>query len=167
MLWRWLDYNDFFYTDYHDLTPTQAAIFEWQSGDNDTMIIRRYEQHFADPGLTFPRQPVAKVKFFKNYLLFGGIGRSLKRTEVPRFIKFCNSPANFTWSETTWTTTESECYCNLYNSDDKVVGKMYFCLNGCFMTDARPFCPSMKFGMLSTTGFLEIKTLFKDGKNWE
>ncbi|NVN94500.1 MAG: hypothetical protein HXX18_04355 [Bacteroidetes bacterium] len=93
--------------------------------------------------------------------------RTLKKDQINKFVKFCNDSANFDWNETTWGINESEYYFKLYNSDRKVIGKIYFMLIEQPMTKSIPFCPSMKFGGLSDTGFDWIIKLINNKNNWE
>jgi hypothetical protein len=168
MLWYWSDNKDYFQMNYNDIPEEQPAIFKWQEGDNAEKLKQRYRQHFFDTDLSFPRLKTAKVKLFRN-IPFVGIFtvRTLKPNFVDSLVNFCNDSANFDWGETTWAVEESEYYFRLYNYDDKIIGQLYLCLEDCFMTDARPFCPAMKFGMLSLKGFENITTLVDNKSNWE
>lgn len=166
-LWLWADTRDYFQADYKDLTHEQKEIFKWRSGNDSFDLTSVYRQHFADTEFIFPRQKVSKIKFFKNTPIIGFLtSKTLKSDQVGNFLKFCNDTTNFGWGETTWAESESEYYCRLYNAENKVVGKIYFCLNQCSMTSARPFSPTMKFGQLSTTGLDYIKQLLDNKDKW-
>ncbi|MCT4640521.1 MAG: hypothetical protein N4A72_22680 [Bacteroidales bacterium] len=167
-LWYWADDNDYFQTDYKDLTIDQKKIFKWQDGDTGESIMNRYRKHFADTAFYFPGNRVSKVKLFKNIPLVGVFtGRTLKKEHVNSFVEFCNDSVNFDWGETTWDITESEYYCKLYNSENDVVGKIYLCLYDCGMIKSRPFCPTMKFGGLSERGSVWIYNLIDNEDNWQ
>lgn len=167
-VWYWADNQDYFQGDYFELTEKQNIIFNWQDGDNGNKLITRYRKHFADTEFVFPRQKVTKIKLFKNIPIIGVFtGKTLKQNRVNTFLNFCNDTANFDWGETMWKISESEYYVRLYNSDNKVVGKIYFCLDDCGMTSARPFCPAMKFGGLSATGLDYINNLINSKDNWK
>lgn len=168
-LWYWTDDNDYFQTDYRELTTEQLNILEWQNGDSDETLKERYKTHFADTTYSFPRQKVSKIKIFKNIPLFGVFtGKTLKQTEIANFIDFCNDSTNFDWQETTWGYNECEYYIRLYNSNDKVVGKIYLLLDEHMpMTEAKPVSPSMKFGGLSTVGFKKITRMINERDDWK
>jgi len=168
-LWYWTDNNDYFQTDYRELTTGQSKIFEWKDGDSDQTLKDRFKTHFTDTTYYFPRQKVSKVKIFKNIPLFGVFtDKTLKKKEIANFIDFCNDSTNFDWGETTWGYYECQYYIRLYNSDNKVVGKIYLLLDGHMsLTEAKPLCPSMKFGQLSTIGFRKITRMINEKDNWE
>jgi len=168
-LWYWTDDNDYFQTDYRELTTEQLKEFEWQNGDSDKTLKDRYRTHFADTIYSFPGQKVSKIMIFKNIPLFGVFtGKTLKQTEIANFIDFCNDSTNFDWQETTWGYNECEYYIRLYNSNDKVVGKIYLLLDEHMpMTEAKPLSPSMKFGGLSTVGFRKISRIINEKDNWK
>jgi hypothetical protein len=167
-LWYWADSKDYFRTNYSNLAEKEELIFKWRDGDDGEKLMNRYRQHFNDTTFIFPRQSVRTIKCFKNIPMLGIFtSRTLKRELNVTFIKFCNDTASFDWRETTWSKRESEFYVLLYDSRDKVIGKIYFCLRDCGMTDARPLCPAMKFGGLSKTGRETIEKLFNDKSKWE
>ena len=166
--WYWADDQDYFQSNYNDLTEQQKEIFKWRSNIDNFDLPQVYRRHFFDNEFAFPRQQISKVKLFKNIPIvsvFTGI--TLKQNQVDSFLQFCNDTANFDWGETTWGLNEAEYFIRLYNSKDKVVGKIYFCLADCGHIHARPFSPSMKFGMLSTTGLEKINKLINDKDQWE
>jgi hypothetical protein len=166
--WYWADDHDYFKNNYTDLTEQQKEIFKWRSDIDDFDLPQVYRQHFADSEFIFPRQQVSKVKLFKNTPLISVFtGRTLKQNQIATFLVFCNDTANFDWGETTWGLSEAEYFIRLYNSKGQVVGKIYFCLADCGHIDARPFSPSMKFGMLSTAGLDKINKLINDKDQWE
>lgn len=166
--WYWADDQDYFQNNYNDLTEQQKEIFKWRSDIDNFDLTQVYKQHFADNEFTFPRQQVSKVKLFKNIPLVGVFsGKTLKQNQVDSFLQFCNDTANFDWGETTWGLYDAEYFIRLYNSNDQVVGKIHFCLTDCGNIYARPFSPSMKFGMLSTTGLVKINKLINNEDQWE
>lgn len=165
--WYWADDQDYFRSNYNDLTEKEKEIFKWSDSDNFDLY-QVYRQHFFDTEFIFPRQQVSKIKLFKNTpLLSIFTSKTLKQNQIDNFLTFCNDTANFDWGETTWGLNEAEYFIRLYNTKDQVVGKIYFCLADCGHIDARPFSPSMKFGMLSTVGLNKINKLIGDKDNWQ
>jgi hypothetical protein len=168
IFWYWADNQDYFRSYYNNLTEQQNSVFKWQDGDDGDKLMNRYRQHFTDKEFIFPRQKVTQVKLFKNIPILGVFtAKTLKQTKIDDFLLFCNDTTNFTWGETTWGVSESEYYFRLYRADNKVIGKIYICLDDCHMTSSKPFCPSMKFGGLSETGTGYINKLIKGKDNWE
>jgi len=166
-LWGWLEYNDFFWTDYRGLATREERIFEWNSEIGESGLKRVFSSHFNENYYAFPRQKVSKVKLFKNYLIGSTLtGRTLRTSKIDFLLKFCNDPLNFSWNETTWGLNESEYFFRFYNPSDEVVGKLYLCLDECGMTASNPFCPAMKFGGLSAMGLEKIKNFIADTSNW-
>lgn len=166
--WYWADDQDYFQSSYNDLTEQQKEVFKWRSDVDEFDLPQVYRQHCTDTEFVFPRQEVSKVKLFKNTPLVSVFtGKTLKQNQIDNFLKFCNHTANFDWGETTWGLSEAEYFIRLYNAENKVVGKIYFCLADCGHINARPFSPSMKFGMLSTTGLDKINQLINDNDQWE
>ena len=166
-IWFWLDTKDYFKAEYKDLTNEQKNIFTWNDNDNENTLQGKYRNHFTDNEFLFPRQKVSKVKIFENNLttrLF--TGKTLKKELTETFVSFCNDTTNFNWNETTWQTDESEYYFKLYNEKDKVIGKIYFCLDSCGMTSSRPFCPAMKFCGLTEKGLKQIRNIINEKANW-
>ncbi len=166
-LWGWLEYNDFFWTDYRALTAREQKTFEWNSETGEVGLIHVFSSHFRDEHYAFPRQKVSSVKLFRNYLIGSTLaGRTLKTNKIDSLIRFCNNPGNFNLGETTWGVNESEYLLRFYNSSGKVIGKLYLCLDQCGMTASNPFCPAMKFGGLSPMGLKKIKSFIADNGNW-
>lgn len=164
----WADEQDYFKSNYNDLTEQEKEIFKWREEPENFDLADVYRQHFTDSEFIFPRQQVTKVKLFKNIPVVGIFtGKILKQNQVNSFIQFCNDTANFDWGETTWGLHEAEYFIRLYNAKDEVVGKIYFCLADCRHVYARPFSPTMKFGMLSTSGLDKINQLINDKEQWE
>lgn len=127
--WYWADNQDYFNSNYNDLTEHQKEIFKWRSDIDNFDLPEIYRQHFSDTKFIYPRQEVYKVKLFKNIPILGVFtGKTLKQNQVDGFLQFCNDTTNFDWGETTWGLNEAEYFIRLYNSKDKVVGKIYFCL---------------------------------------
>jgi hypothetical protein len=161
-LWYWTEQNDYFRADYNDLTSQETAKFEAEP--NPTMI---YVSHFGDSKYMFPRQNVDKIKLFKNIPFIESLtSRTLKKEFNSDIVNFFNDSTNFDWGETTWSYSESEYILRFYNNE-KVVGKMYLCLDKCGMTESRPFTPNTKFGGLTSDGQKEIKEILTDTKRWE
>ena len=167
-LWYLADNKDYFKADYRELSLTQQDLFKWKDDDNEESLKQLYRQHFPDSEYAFPRQNVTGVKLFRDIPLVSAFtSKTLKQDYVDNFVQFCNDTTNFGWNETTWQLSESKQYCRLYNVNGKVIGKIYFCLDNCNMTSAKPFSPRMKFGELSPKGVSYIKKLLSDNAKWE
>jgi hypothetical protein len=168
IVWYWADKQDFFQTNYNNISTKEQHFFNWQDGDSGETLQERYRKHFLDSNYFFPHQNVTTVKLYNNNSMFSVIsGKTLKQGYVENFIEFCNDTTNFDWSETTWEKSDSDYYCNLYNENGKVVGKIYFCLEGCSSISSLPFSPKMKFGGLSEKGLDYIYQLLRDKTKWE
>jgi hypothetical protein len=166
-IWFWVDTKDYFKAEYNDLTKEQENLFKWKESDNEKSLQEKYRNHFTDKEFSFPRQKVSKVKIFKNNFttrLF--TSKTLNQELIEPFIIFCNDTTNFNWKETTWQTDESEYYLKFYNEKNKVIGKIYFCLDDCGMTSSRPFCPAMKFGGLTENGLKQIRKIINEKTYW-
>jgi hypothetical protein len=158
-LWYWTEENDYFNADYKDLTEDEELTFTRES--NPTSI---YIQHFGDKEFIFPRTPVDKIKLFKNKPFIASLtSKTLKKEFNSDIVNFFNDSTNFGWGETTWSRNESEYILRFYDKD-KVVGKIYLCLNECGWIETRPFTPNVKFGQL-TNG--EIERIIKDEEKWD
>lgn len=161
-LWYWTEDSDYFRADYKDLTSTETSIFEAES--DPTTIYRTY---FGDKKYEFPRQTVDKVKIFRNTSFISSLtAKTLKEEFTADIVNFFNDSTNFDWGETTWSYRESEYILRFYNNE-KVVGKIYLCLDGCGMTDSRPFTPNMKFGGLTDEGQRKLELEINDKQKWE
>jgi hypothetical protein len=167
-LWYLADKKDYFQSNYKEFSLEEIRFFIWQDGDNVEKMKKRYESNFSSKNYSFPRQKVHHIKLFLNIPLISAFSsRTLNKNEIENFLLFCNDTANFSWGETTWNISESEYYFRLYNQENKVVGKIYFCMDKCGMTSSIPFCPSMKFGALSEVGRINIKRFIENQDNWE
>lgn len=166
--WYLAEDADYFQANYRELSIKQQEIFKWQDDDDGAQLIERYRKAFADSQYAFPRQKVAKIKLFHNQQLASGLtSKTLKQKEIKDFIKFCNDTSNFGWAETTWDKSESEYFCRMYNNNEEVIGKIYFCVEHCRMTRSIPFSPMMKFGELSEKGMEYLGNLISDKTKWE
>ena len=65
LLWDWFDKNDYFKSNYNELTATEADIFN-HNKRNGVSLAEVYEKHFSDTAYKFPRQQVTRIKLFKN-----------------------------------------------------------------------------------------------------
>lgn len=167
-IWYWAEKNDYFQTAYQYASPSEQEIFHWQEDDSAELLIERYRQHFKDNSYSFPRQKVTKIKLYRNTPFISGLsGKTLKQEYVDTLIRFCNDTANYTWDETTWEESESEYYLRLYNKQNKIVGKIFICTDGCYMIKSIPFTPRMKFGGLSEKGVNDMRNLINDKTKWE
>ena len=158
-LWYFTEVRDYFKADYKDLTKAEELIFTSEA--NPTSI---YIKHFGDNQFQFPRNAVDKVKLFKNTPLIGTLtSKTLKKEFNSDIVNFFNDSTNFGWGETTWSLSESEYILRFYNND-KVVGKIYLCLNDCGWIDTRPFTPNVKFGQLLNG---QIERIIRDEEKWD
>jgi hypothetical protein len=162
VLWFLTEMNDYFRTDYRDLTETEEAEFRRES--DPTMI---YVSHFGDDKYIFPRQNVDKIKLFINKPFIATLtSKTLKQEFKPEIINFFNDSTNFHWSETTWSYRESEYILRFYN-DGTIVGKIYLCLDKCGMTETRPFTPNVKFGGLTDEAQKKLESIIVDRQKWK
>lgn len=158
----WLDYKDYYNTDYRDLTEEQMAKFRWkESYDNGGQQLKNaYIAQFNNKQFEFPRQKVINIEMFRNIPVLGIFtGVTLNREQIDFILNYCNNPSNFDWGETTWSERDSKYMFRFYNERGAVVGKLYVCLKDCRMTSSRPFSPRMKLGQLSEKGLRDIKRL--------
>ncbi|WKZ58815.1 MAG: hypothetical protein QY309_13160 [Cyclobacteriaceae bacterium] len=161
-LWYWTEESDYFRADYNDLTLEETSVFEAEP--DPTMI---YRSHIGNKKYEFPRQTVDKVKIFQNTPFISSLtSKTLKEKFTTDFVNFFNDSTNFDWGETTWSYRGSEYILRFY-SNDKIVGKIYLCLDGCGMTDSRPFTPNMKFGGLTNEGQEKLELIINDNQKWE
>jgi hypothetical protein len=161
-LWFVTEENDYFNTDYKDLTSIEEA--EFIGEPNPTMM---YVSHFGDEKYIFPRQNVDKIKLFNNKPLLGTLtSRTLRKEVNSDIIKFFNDSTNFWWGETTWLHSDSQYILRFYN-EDKIVGKIYLCLDKCGMIDTKPFTPNVKFGGLTNEGQKRLESIIDDKTKWE
>jgi hypothetical protein len=159
--WYMTEERDYFKAAFNDLTALEVSVF---TSANPTQI---YIEHFSDDNFMFPRQKVDKIKLFQNKPLLGTLtSKTLKQEFNPDVIEFFNDPTNFSWEETTWSVDESEYILRFYNQD-KIVGKIYLCLNDCGRIETRPFTPNVKFGGLTDIGQRTLETMLHDKKKWE
>jgi hypothetical protein len=112
-----------------------------------------FEKHFGFGKYKFPREQVVKIKLFRNNFLTSRL-TSITVSELNKsdLITFFNNPSNFHWSETTWNLSESEYILRFYNKENKEIGKVWLCIEGCGMTESEPFSPNMKYGGISKKG---------------
>lgn len=172
LLWYRADEDDYFKGKYRDLSaaddifPLEGII--WTQDKGKVELAEFYRQHFSDTSFIFPRQEVKTIKLFRNIPMFGVFtARTLKQENNNLFLKFCNDTANFSFGETTWEISDAEYYVRLYDKNNNVVGKLFLCIEDCGMTDARPFCPAMKYGGLSEVGLKTITNIINDKALWE
>ncbi len=167
-IWYWAEKHDYFQTAYKYASLSEQQKFHMQDADDSEKLIERYRQSFKDNSYSFPRQTVTKIKLYNNTPFISGLsGLTLKQEYNDTLIKFCNDTANFTWDETTWEESESDYYLRLYNKQNKIVGKLFICLDGCYMIKSIPVTPRMKFGGLSEKGMNELRNLLNNKSNWE
>jgi hypothetical protein len=142
-----LDYSDRKYS-YPSIPEKQFKEFSLYKTDIE--VKHAYEKHFQDSTYQFPKGKVKKVTICKNLPLISRLtNREINKKLI---VDFVNNHENFDWSETTWTPKESEYIAKFYNYNNEEIGKIWFSLYDCGMTESIPFSPRMKFGGLSTTG---------------
>jgi hypothetical protein len=157
LFWFIADTQDYFKASYRDLTEQQKAVFQWHSKDSTKNIYKAYQEHFGDTVYNFPRQPVTSIKLYPNKAIIGTVrSMTLSIEDTHKLLSFCNNPNNFNWGETTWSSSEAEYVLKLFNKEHRLVGKVYVCLDDCYMVKSMPFTPNMKFGQLSDLGIKEI-----------
>ncbi len=121
---------------------------------------KAFEKNFGNQKYSFPREEVAEVKLFRNRFLLSRLtSKTLSKSSKSEVITFFNNPVNFDWGETTWEVAESEYILRFYNKEDKEIGKIWLCLEGCGMTKSIPFSPNMKYGGLSKKGRKNISLI--------
>ncbi len=123
---------------------------------------KTYKKNFGKDEWKFPREKVAKVKFYKNTLLTSRItSEKLTENETEEIMTFFNNPENFSFRETTWAVAESDYIFRFFHQNDKEIGKIWLSTDDTWMTKSRPFSPNMKYGSLSETGAKRILELIK------
>ncbi len=166
LLWLTLWNQDFFQTNYHLLTADEELLFKQTSDTTEPETT--YQHYFSSEKFKFPRHQISQIKVCQNSFLLGPFTtKTLKKKINNEFVTFFNDTANFTWSETTWDIDESEYIFRFYDEKGDVVGKIYFCNSGCYMTKSIPFSPNMKFGMLSLSGFNKLNTYINNQSIWQ
>lgn len=162
VIWFLTEENDYFISDYKDLTLNEKS--EFTKEPNPTLS---YISHFGDPEFLFPRQEVDKIKIFENKPIIGTFtSKTLNKKFNTDLIQFFNDSTNFWWGETTWLYRESEYILRFY-SEDKIVGKIYLCLDNCGMIDTKPFTPNVKFGGLTNEGQKKLESIIEDKYKWD
>jgi hypothetical protein len=157
ILWVWADANDYFHSDYRDLTDDQMSQFRWKDGydSEGKMLQDAFSSQFNNDKYKFPRQEVSEIKLFYNIPAIGIFtGKRLSQKQAYFVTALFNDPSNFGWGETTWGDWElgNEYLLKFYSRDGAVIGRIEFCGEGCWLTSSRPFSPRMKFRSLSETG---------------
>ena len=124
---------------------------------------KAYEKNYENPEWNFPKEKTETVKLYENKFLISRItSKTLSEKNKTEIIDFLNNPENFDWSETTWSLNEAEYILRFYNSENKEIGKIWLCVDGCGMTKSIPFSPNMKFGGLSKRGRIIIKNIMQE-----
>jgi len=137
---------------YSTFTPKEEMI-EFYMYKTTEEQEKAFEKNFGNEKYSFPREQVAEVKLFRNRFLLSRLtSKTLSKSSKAEVITFFNNPVNFDWGETTWEVIESEYILRFYNKEDKEIGKIWLCLEGCGMTKSIPFSPNMKYGGFSETG---------------
>ena len=137
---------------YSTITPKEEMI-EFCMYKTSEEQEKAFEKNFGNEKYKFPREEVAEVKLFRNRFLVSRLtSKTLSESSKSEVISFFNNPINFDWGETTWEVAESEYILRFYNMEEKEIGKIWLCLEGCGMTKSIPFSPNMKYGGLSESG---------------
>lgn len=101
----------------------------------------------------FPREEIKSVKFYNNIPLISQLtSKKLTPNQTRQLIAIINNPENFTWGETTWEEQESTYFFSFFNKDDQEIGRIWICLDHCWITEIKPWIPSTKYGGLSEIG---------------
>jgi hypothetical protein len=114
-------------------------------------VIATYEDAWNMEEFRFPRKAAKHVYVYKNLPLISRFSRSkLTENQQFRFIELLNDPSTFDWSETTWSIREADFIVRFFDENDEVIGKVWVCLDDCFMLESKPFAPTTKFGHFNT-----------------
>lgn len=81
----------------------------------------------------------------------------MSKLNKANLISFFNNSSNFDGTETTWNLSESQYILRFYNKENNQIGKVWWCLEDCGMTESKPFSPNMKYSGLSETGKQNLK----------
>ena len=142
----WLDLNDFYQSNYNNLTKKEEKIFEWKSDYDSYMDHRKvYGKYFNNKRFCFPRQDVYKIKILKKdkWLKLFWISKTIKPYQNNEIISFFNNPHNFDWGETTVEESDKKYILKFYDYNDRVVGKLS--IFDCRYVKSVPFSPNMKY----------------------
>ncbi|MCG8328039.1 MAG: hypothetical protein MI974_10160 [Chitinophagales bacterium] len=105
----------------------------------------------------FPREILKSIRYYKNIPFFSRLmSKKLAKEQEVKLIEIINDPGNFHWGETTWAIKESSCFFRFFNEENKEIGKLWVCYDGCGMTELRPWVPATKYGGFSEKGKLEF-----------
>jgi len=145
---------------YSEYIPAEE-ISEFYLHENNDKVQESFKKNFGNPKYEFPRSTVKKIKILDNVPLISRLTSQTitVKNKIDFILEFFNNPQNFDWGETTWSINESEYIFRFYNEANNEIGKVWLCLEGCGMTDARPFSPNMKFGGLSNVGKVKMDEL--------
>lgn len=159
----YLDKNDRKYTANDNGYRNQLLEF---IDTSDVQTRLNFINEFKNPNFKFPREEVSRIVLFRNVFLISRLTKKeIVKDSIQDLTTFFNNPNNFNWGETTWSLDESEYILRFYNENDKLIGQIWICLEGCNMTFADPFTPNMKYGGLSKEGVEKIKTLLNKRLN--
>jgi hypothetical protein len=167
IIWVWADINDYFDSDYRDLSNDEMIQFKWKDNYDDAgkMLQKAFISQFHNDAYKFPRQPVSEVKLFRNIPSIGLLtGRKLNQKQMDSVLDLFNDPSNFDWGETTWAyfdNLENQYVFKFYNHEGAIVGKIDFCMKD-WLTSSRPFSPRMKFRSLNKTGQHKLQAIVED-----
>lgn len=133
---------------------------------SDVQTRLNFINEFKNPSFKFPREEVSKIVLFRNVFLISRLTKKqISKNSIQDLTDFFNNPNNFDWDETTWSLDESEYILRFYDEDNKLIGQIWICLEGCNMTFADPFTPNMKYGGLSKEGADKIRNLIQKQLN--
>jgi hypothetical protein len=160
--WWYAEECDYWNTNYRRLTKEQADIFDFDTYNNGEKLQQVFKEHFGDTSFNFPRQQVQKIKLYKNKPIISSLtSKELSTKDIEDLLSFCNNPDNFGWGETTWGYKDAQYIFRFFDKRNKIVGKLYICLDNCYHIESIPFTPNMKFGQITQTGFQQLKKLIK------
>ena len=140
--------------------PVEEASYFYVRKSNEK-VQEVFKKNFGNPKYEFPRSSVKKIKILDNVPLISRFTTQTitEKNKIDFILEFFNNPQNFDWGETTWYISESEYIIRFYNEKNEEVGKVWLCMEGCGMTESRPFSPNMKFGGLSEVGKAKMNEL--------
>ncbi|WP_430399988.1 hypothetical protein [Flavobacterium sp.] len=142
-------------------TNEELKTFFWHKTSEEQE--KAYESNFGNEKYEFPRDKVAKIKLYKNVFLISRItSKKISESNEIKLTNFFNNPENFSWGETTWNVEEAKYILRFFDENENEIGKIWICIDGCYMSKSIPFSPNMKYGGLSKIGREKIKDLLND-----
>lgn len=144
-----LDSKDRYGTNESNFLNTELVLC-FEKGENED-VMAAYEGAWNMEEFRFPRKAVKQVVVYKNLPFISRFTKQkLAGNQQIRFIELLNDTSNFDWSETTWSIREADFIVRFFDENDEAIGKVWVCLDDCFMLETKPFAPTTKFGHFNT-----------------